>query len=432
MEHEKTMERSAFLDNNARNYLPGGVHYNFRESWDALNIYFQKGKGSRIWDADGNEYLDFFCKFGANILGHCDSRYTDALTEAISYATAVNHSVLEEQVCKMVCDLVPCADMVRFCLSGTEAVQNALRLARAYTGRNKFIKFVGHFHGNADNVLGGSVAGNEPYSVLDNPRTETKGRARGILSDQLFLIQWNDFDALERLVNDFGDDIAAILMEPICINDNGIYPQPGYLQKVRTLCDEKGIVLIFDEVITGFRVGLHGAQGELGITPDLTTLGKAIAGGTVPVSAVAGKRDIMRLYENRSVVHGGTFNGYALGLAAVKATLSILSEDNGSIYQKMNKKMKEMHAIIENQAAVNGLNIKVQGPATCGCIVKVNTHGYKNILYSIALNAAFLENGVLLSNRNMYSNIHVGDADVEKIEKVAGKVFRRVAGDIKI
>ena len=160
----------------------------------------------------------------------------------------------------------------------------------------------------------------------------TAGRATGILQEQSFLIEWNDETALENLLVNHGDEIAAVIMEPVCVNGGSIMPKNGYLHKARELCNQYGIVLIFDEIITGFRMGLGGAQAKFGVIPDLTTLGKAMGGGGVPVAAIAGKKEFMQLLTNKTVIHAGTFNGYPLGTAAILSTIKILERDNGSVY----------------------------------------------------------------------------------------------------
>jgi len=410
--------------------VPGGTHYSFRMPWESKQIHFVRGSGARAWDMDGNEYLDFFAKFGANILGHNNPRYNASLAAVLNGAAAVNLGTTESEAAEMICEHVPSAEMVRFSLSGTEAVQNALRLARAYTGKNRFIRFFTHYHGNADNLLGGRVGD------LTNPVPEefagdfddTDGKARGAAQES-FLLPWNDARVLDSVLTTYAAEVAAVLMEPICINGGGVHPNPGYLQEVRQLCDKHGVVLIFDEVITGFRVGLGGAQRMFGVTPDLTTLGKAMAGGALPVSAIAGKRDIMKLYEARKVVHGGTFNGFPLGMAAVKATLEILAEDGGRCYELMAARMREIHSSFLAAAARHGMEFEMKGVDSAGvyhAAAAADDAPNRRMIaqYAVKLTSeAMAENGILVSNLNrFYGSVAVSAGDValfkERIERV--------------
>lgn len=344
--------------------LPGGVHYNlyFPHTKNENIIAFQKGRGARVWDLDGNEYLDLFCKFGALIVGHNNPRYNEALKDCIDRVLSVDQCHLEGEVCELLVHHIPCAEMVRFGLSGTESIQNAIRLARGYTGKEKFVRFIGHYHGNADNIMGGEVK-DPRYPVPmpgDQGGYDTKGRDPEILQRQSFLIPWNDSRVLEELFSNYADEIAAVIMEPIAINGGGVLPKPGYLEKVRELCSRYNVLLLFDEVITGFRVGMSGAQGLFGVTPDLAVFGKALAGGAMPVSLIAGKKEIMDLYATQQVVHMGTFNGYPLGLAAVRATLKMLSEDPGC-YERMGSWNLEIAKAFVSSAKEAGLPFVVQG-----------------------------------------------------------------------
>jgi len=430
-----SISQSVAYNRNLKNVLPGGVHYSFRMPWESKQISLVRGRGSRVWDLDGNEYLDFFAKFGANILGHNNPEYNQALIDTLQRVSSANLGDIDAEAAEAVCAHIDSADMVRFSLSGTEAVQNALRLARGYTGRNRFVRFQGHYHGNADNTLGGRVGD------LDHPVPEedpgdlysTEGKAAGVLKDQSFLIPWNDADLLESLLERSHEEIAALLMEPICINGGGLMPAAGYLERVRALCDRYGVVLIFDEVITGFRVGLGGAQRLLGVLPDLTTLGKAMAGGALPVSAIAGRREIMKLYENRKVVHGGTFNGYLLGLAAVKATIDLLARDGGRAYERMGEGMGRIHSALLGEAEKNGLALRMSGVPGAGVFSPAPSSADGPRAGMIAqylgkmIGEAMTEHGILVSNANrLYGNISVDESDVELFQARVGDAFRQV------
>lgn len=316
-----------------KKHLPGGVHFNFRESWNPKDILFNKGQGSRITDIDGNEYLDFFANFGANILGHCHKEYMKTLSDQLSCVSAPPLSNLSLSVCEEICSLLPSAEQIRFSVTGTEAVATAIRLARAYTGKQKILRFTGNYHGHTDNLLGGKPSeGKCPYPVdFENDPRASKGLAQGVREQQSILIPWNNSALLREIIQAHHADIACLITEPISINGGGIEPHASFLSDLRKICDEFQIVLIFDEIITGFRVDLGGVQTLYNVTPDLTTLGKAMGGGAIPVSAIAGKKKILDLLSRNEVVHAGTFNGYHAGLAAVSATLSILQGEDDNI-----------------------------------------------------------------------------------------------------
>lgn len=346
--------------------LPGGTHYNFGDPERPLIIPFNRGRNSRVWDLDGNEHLDLFCKFGALFVGHHNEAYNAALMDYMGKVTSVDTCDLEVEVCETLVKHIPCAEMVRFCLSGTEAVQNALRLARGFTGKNRFIRFHGHYHGNADNIMGWRKKQDLSYPVPEQFKgdlLDTWGRATGAIADQSFMLPWNDIDVLTATIERYHDDIAAVLMEPICINGGGIFPREGYLEKAKALCEKYNIVLIFDEIITGVRLGLGGAQQLLGVTPHLATFGKALGGGSMPISAIAGRRDIMNLYTRGKVIHAGTFNGYPLGLAAIKATFSLIEQDP-SCYERMAGFTRQISNIFVKAAEAVELPLVVQGMPT--------------------------------------------------------------------
>jgi glutamate-1-semialdehyde 2,1-aminomutase len=433
--------RSKRYNDRLKQVVPGGMHYSFRMPWETKQIHFVRGSGARAWDLDGNEYLDFFAKFGANILGHNHPRYNESLFAVLNGIAAVNLGTAEAEAAEMICEYVPSAEMVRFSLSGTEAVQNALRLARGYTGKNRFVRFFTHYHGNADNLLGGRIGDltNPVPEEFAGDFNDSDGKAKGAARES-FLLPWNDAGTLDAVLTSYGVEVAAVLMEPICINGGGVLPNPGYLHEVRRLCDKHSVVLIFDEVITGFRVGLGGAQSMFGVTPDLTTLGKAMAGGAVPVSAIAGKRDIMKLYESRRVVHGGTFNGFPLGMAAVKATLEILAEDGGRSYELMAARMREIHASFLTAAAQHGMEFEMKGVDAAGVYHAAFATGDEAKRETIEqyavklISEAMVENGLLVSNLNrFYGSVAVSEDDValfkDRIEKafeVVGTFFQRM------
>ncbi len=406
-----------------KKYLPGGVHYNFRLPWEETPIHFVKADGSRAWDMDGNEYLDLYARFGAMIVGHGNKEYNECLKETIDRVLSVSHCEMDAEALELIAKLIPSAEMIRFGLSGTEIVQNGLRLARAWTGKNRFVRFIGHYHGNADNIMGGRApkTGDPIPSDYVGDLKGTDGRAKDSMESQSYLIPWNNADILENLLKSKGHEIAAVITEPVCVNGGSVLPAPGYLKRVRELCDEYNVVLIFDEIITGFRMGLGGAQQEYGVTPDLTTLGKAIAGGGVPVSALVGKKEIMQLLVDKKVIHAGTFNGYPLGTAAVKATLEILSRNNGQAISQMNEKMVMIHEILKSEADNAGLPLVIQGPPGCASyhvckdvLKNPEEYDFEIMSLDIILNNSLLKNGILVSSiSRMYPNISLNEDDVE-------------------
>lgn len=400
--------------------LPGGVHYNFQLPWEEKPIPFKRGIGSRVWDLDNNEYLDFYAKFGSMILGHSNSKYNRALKNTIDKILAVNHCDIDVEVCELLVKHIPCAEMVRFGLSGTEIIQNAIRLARAYNGKNRFVRFLGHYHGNADNIMGGKIK-NIEYPVPVDYKGDfkgTAGRADNILEDQSFLLPWNDIEVLKETLEKYQSEISAVIMEPVCINGGGIIPEPGYLEEVRNLCNRYNILLIFDEVITGFRMGLSGAQGYYDVIPDLAIYGKAVAGGGLPISVLAGRKEIMNLFSEKKVIHAGTFNGYPLGLTAIKATITIL--ENKKLYDEMEENTEVIHKTMLDEANKLNIPMVIQGPIPCAsyhCIDRElkSTEEYNgNIMLKDAIiNTELAKAGILTSSiSRIYSNISLNQEDV--------------------
>ncbi len=406
--------------------LPGGAHYNFADPERALIVPFNKGRNSRVWDLDGNEHLDLFCKFGALFVGHHNEQYNQALMSYMEKVTSVDTCDLEYDVCSLMKKHIPCADMVRFCLSGTEAVQNVLRLARAFTGKNRFIRFHGHYHGNADNIMGGRKQKDLGFPVPERFKgdmLDTAGRATNVLEDQSFMLPWNEIAILESTIEKYGNEIAAVLMEPICINGGGILPKEGYLEKAKQICERHNILLIFDEIITGVRLGLGGAQQILGVTPHLATFGKALGGGSMPVSAIAGRKDIMNLFTLGKVIHAGTFNGYPLGLAAVKSTFELVENDPGC-YERMGNVMAKISKVFVKASRAAGIPMIVQGMPTALVyhsqdVLVDRSEGYSDKVKfcDIIIREICKRYGIQFSPLSrLYSNLLISDDDVKFFE----------------
>ena len=303
-----TTARSADLHERAVALTPGGVHSNVRMTGPL--VFFERAKGAWLYDVDGNDYVDYLLGQGPNFLGHAHDRVLAEVAAASERGLiyGAQHAG-EVEAGEIFLDTLGWPDMVRFGLSGTEMVQAALRLARAVTGRETFIRFEGHYHGWLDNVL-------LAYDDDGNPIPASPGQLHSHVDDSIVL-PWNDPEVIAAVLADRGDEIAAIIMEPFMCNSGAVMPRAGYLERVRELCDEHGVVLIFDEVITGFRLALGGAAERFGVTPDLATYGKAMAGG-FPVAGLAGRGDLMERFAT-GVNHSGTFNASVMACAAVTA-----------------------------------------------------------------------------------------------------------------
>ena len=310
----RSYAESEQLFERAKNVLAGGVSSEFRKS---SPLFFTRAEGVRLWDADGNESLDFALSQGPMILGHSHPEVLNAVASASACGQLfAGQHLLELELAETLQRIIPCAERLRFCLSGSEAVHAALRLARACTGRSKFVRFLGHYHGWLDSVAFG----------INQPGPWTEGLAEGVM-DGAFVLPWNDLEAVEALLENSAHEIAAIITEPWMCNTGCTGPAPGFLEGLRALCDTHGILLIFDEVITGFRLSLGGAQAFLGVTPDLAIFGKALASG-YPIAALCGKEKYLRKLADGSVIHAGTMNSGNPSVAAALATVRVLERTN--------------------------------------------------------------------------------------------------------
>jgi glutamate-1-semialdehyde 2,1-aminomutase len=343
--------------------LAGGVNSNFRQHGQPVPLVFERGEGPRLYDVDGNVYLDYALGMGPNILGHAPEPVVRAVADSLAGGQLfAGQHPSETLLARRVCELVPCAELVRFGVAGSEMDQAALRLARAYTGRQKVVKFEGHYHGWFDTILVSVAppldqAGPEEAPVAHLP---SAGQSAAAAHD-VVVLPWNNLEVVRAYLEAHADETAALIMEPILCNTGVIMPRPGYLEGVRHLCDRYGVVLIFDEVITGFRVGLHSAQGRLGVTPDLAVFAKSLAGG-FPIGAVVGKRAIMALTADGSVLHGGSFNGHTASMAAGLATLEELSR--AGVYERMEEHGAALMAGLRRVAQQAGIPLLVQGLGT--------------------------------------------------------------------
>lgn len=313
--------------------LAGGVSSGLRRSARPYPLYFDHGKGSRLTDVDGNTYLDYTLGWGPNILGNAPEEIVEAIQATVrrGLTFGAQHD-LEFEVAELLTGMIPCADRVCFANSGTEIVQVALRLARAATHRDKFIKFEGHYHGWEDSVLQSYHP--RPDQLLGDPQTPVQEGCGQLPATTTVIAQWNDEDSVRQAFAANDGTVSAIICEPLMCNNGCIAPAPGFLQFLRSITQQEGALLIFDEVITGFRLGLAGAQGYYGVTPDLATYAKAVGAGT-PLSVLAGRQQFMELIERGEVIHAGTLNGNLLALAAARASLMYLAQDDGRVYAEL-------------------------------------------------------------------------------------------------
>ncbi len=325
MTPEPTLTQTRALFHRACQVMPAGVSSNFRY-WGEDTPVISRAQGAYVWDADGNRYIDYRLAFGPVILGHADPRVNRRVHEVIDNGTLCAHThVLEVELAERIVRMCPGVEMVRFGNTGTESTMHALRIARAHTGREKILKFEGGYHGFYDYALWSTAY--TAYGAIGSRRSPipvvNSSGVPGALRDLVIILPYNEFELLERTVKARWGEIAAILVEPIAGNMTSILPQPGWLELIRRLCDEYGIVMIMDEVKTGFRIARGGATEYFGVRGDLMTYAKSLANG-YPLAAIGGSREVMSVIEPGRVAHGGTYCGNLAGVAAALATLEVL------------------------------------------------------------------------------------------------------------
>jgi len=348
------MTRSKFQE--AQKYIPGGVNSPVRafKSVGGEPVFIQRAKGAYLWDADGKQYIDYIGSWGPMVLGHANDDVIKAVQVAAENSLSFGAPTEAETVlAKKICELIPSIDKIRMVSSGTEATMSALRLARGYTGRDKIVKFEGCYHGHSDSLLVKAGSGALTFGVPTSPGVPTA------LAEQTLTLQFNNLEQAETLFADVGEQIAAIIIEPVAGNMNLITPQSGFLEGLRKLCDEYGAVLIFDEVMTGFRVGLQGAQGVYNITPDLTCFGKVIGGG-MPVGAFGGKEEIMNhISPDGPVYQAGTLSGNPVAMAAGIKTLELISTPN--FFENLTVKVKSLMLGLKNVSQSHDIPLATNG-----------------------------------------------------------------------
>lgn len=411
--------------------LAGGVSSDFRLGISPTPLVLRKGEGPYLWDVDGNRLIDYYLGMGPMILGHSPSEVVKAVVEQVqSGILFAGQSEIEFEAAELVQQMVPCAELVRFGCSGSEVIQAALRIARAATGRSTVIKFEGHYHGWFDNIQWSVAPPLERAGPRERPqRVAGSAGQDDPAGEHIEVLPWNDAELLaQRLA---AADVAAVIMEPVMCNTSCILPGQGYLERVRSLCSATGTVLIFDEVITGFRVAPGGAQQRLGVVPDLATFGKAIANG-FPVACLAGRADLMDLLTKRRVVHGGTYNAQAVSMAATVATLRCLRQ--GDVYATIERRGQQLMDGLRAAFEHAGVAARIQGwPQIFHLALGTRqpSTDYRSSLEAdkqryVALTSALLTHGVRVLERGAWFMSAVHDEEV--IEATLAAVERVLDG----
>jgi glutamate-1-semialdehyde 2,1-aminomutase len=406
--------------------LSGGVSTAFRISERPLPLFFESASGARLVDVDGNEYIDYVCGYGPVILGHGHPAVSQRVARAAQDMQQLGgQQDSEVELAEALCRLVPAFERVRPSLSGSEAVHAVLRLARAATGRPLVAKFAGHYHGWLDNIYTATAG---PASVAP----DTSGQQPGALADVL-AAEWNDESGLRALFSEHGDRIAALIMEPLPCNGGVIPPTPGFLELARRLTSETGALLVFDEVITGFRVALGGAQETLGVVPDLAVVAKAMGNG-FPVSAFGGRAELMELVADNRVIHAGTYNGGGISMAAALATIEVLETE--PVHERLNRLGARLRDGLSSCASNHGQSLVAQGPGPVFFTwltehAPVQSFG-DHLRADHAAYATFaqllLEEGIrVIPAGRWYLNAAHSDDDVDATLEAADRAFARLA-----
>ncbi|MDP2961844.1 MAG: glutamate-1-semialdehyde 2,1-aminomutase [Sulfurimicrobium sp.] len=423
--------RNAELFEQSQQRIPGGVNSPVRafRSVGGTPVFFKRGLGPRLWDEDDKAYIDYVGSWGPAILGHAQPDVVRAVQEAAANGLSFGAPTAQElEIAELLCQLVPSMEQVRLVSSGTEATMSAIRLARGFTGRSKIIKFEGCYHGHADFLL---VKAGSGALTFGNP---SSAGVPAEVAAQTVVLDYNDVAGLTQAFQSIGNEVAAVIVEPVAGNMNLIAPKPEFLKAMRDLCSQYGSVLIFDEVMTGFRVGLHSAQGLFGITPDLTTLGKVIGGG-MPVGAFGGRREIMeKLAPLGPVYQAGTLSGNPVAVAAGLATLKLLQSPG--FYEnltRMTQKLSDGLTAVAKEAGVTfcaqsvggmfGLYFSATPPASYAEVMRCDKEAFNRFFH------AMLEEGIYLApsafEAGFVSAAH-GDAEIEATLEAARRVFAKL------
>jgi glutamate-1-semialdehyde 2,1-aminomutase len=414
------MSKSEQLYEEAIKYIPGGVNSPVR-AYGSVGLtprFISKAEGAYITDVDGKQYIDYIGSWGPMILGSNQKQVYEKVVEAcqngLSFGAATEYEV---KMAKLICELVPSIEMIRMVNSGTEAVMSAIRVARGFTGRNKIVKFEGCYHGHSDSMLVKAGSGVMTAGVPDSA-----GVPKGCAEDTLTAV-YNDFESVQNLFEQWGKDIAAIIIEPVAANMGVVNPEKGFLENLRKICDENQSLLIFDEVITGFRLAIDGAQGYFGIKPDLTTFGKIIGGG-MPVGAYGGRRDIMeRVAPLGTVYQAGTLSGNPVAMAAGYAQLTLL-KDNINFYKKLNDTSKQLFDGINQIIEDKKVNATLNYVGSLGCMFftreKVRNYTTAKAADTIAFGKYFkymMEHGIYIAPSQFEAMFVSGAMDIKEVNK---------------
>jgi len=425
--YDKSIE--AFKE--AKELLPGGVNSPVR-AFKSVNmdpIFMERGKGSKIYDVDGNEYIDYVLSWGPLILGHTNDQVVEGIKKIAELGTSFGApTVVENELAQLVIDRVPSIEMVRMVSSGTEATMSALRLARGYTGRNKILKFEGCYHGHGDSLLIKAGSGVATLGLPDSP-----GVPEGVAKNTI-TVPYNDLKSVRYAFEQFGDDIAGVIVEPVAGNMGVVPPVPGFLEGLREITTQYGTVLIFDEVMTGFRVGYNCAQGYYNVTPDLTCLGKVIGGG-LPVGAYGGKREIMeQIAPSGPIYQAGTLSGNPLAMTAGLETLKQLTPET---YKEFERKADILEAGLKAAAEKYGIphTINRAGSMIGIFFTNENVINYEiaktsNLEFFASYYREMANEGVFLPPSQFeglfLSTAHT-DEDLQKTIEAAEKAFAKLA-----
>lgn len=421
----------------AKNLMPGGVNSPVR-SFAAMGStppFIEKAKGSKIYDIDGNEYIDYVGSWGPMIVGHANEKVVAAIKKAAERGTSYGApTLLESKLAKLTMEFYPGIEKIRMVNSGTEATMSALRLARGFTGRDKIVKCIGCYHGHSDGLLVAAGSGAATFGVPSSP-----GVTKNVAADTI-AVPYNDIDEMENVFKKHGASIAALIIEPVAGNMGLVLPKQGYLRALREITEKYGVLLIFDEVMCGFRASLGGAQAAYGIMPDLTCLGKIIGGG-LPVAAYGGRRDIMdNVAPIGKVYQAGTLSGNPLAMAAGIATLEILKEDvNGTDASRaLTLKTKELILGIEAKAKEAGVKIITHQAGSMFGIFFSEKEIYDYEDAASADQKAFkiwfhsmLDEGIYLAPsqfETIFMSLAHTKEDIEKTIEAADKTFKKIRG----
>ncbi|MGA2987466.1 MAG: aspartate aminotransferase family protein [Terriglobia bacterium] len=431
----RTWDKSRALYERARHSLTGGVSSPVRAT-SPVPLYFSSGRGARLLDVDGNEYIDYQLAWGPNILGYSHPRMVEAMRVQAErpYSYGAQHE-LEITVAERVQACVPCAERVAFTSSGSEAVQLVQRLARAFTRRPLILKFEGHYHGWMDSVLLSHHPRSEQTGPRERPHVvqESVGQVTNSV-ENVIVAPWNDVDLLEKLLAEHSETVAAIMMEPVLCNSGCLMPKPGYLQAAQELAHRHGALLVFDEVITGFRMALGGAQSYCGVIPDCATFGKAVGGG-LPLSVVGGRKEIMEMMFTGGVVFGGSYNGNPTSLAGANAVLEELARDGGAAIKRANCTGEKLRAGLQHLGQQHNLPLQVIGFGAAMCLHftrRGDLMEYRDTLEDDSqrlqrfLYLAMEEGVILVPDGRMYVSTVHNQQDVEETLATFARVFARL------